>query len=363
MDPSKIGRTIDISFNGSLDARTYTADDFQTDVDHMSDWHTGLQLRLYGEINSILDDLWDGGATRFLDGDKPILYGSIGADNIAAERAADFHYFEPYATNGVVIVGGPGNDSLIGDNGSDKLLGGEQDDSLAGGDQNDTLDGGAGTDVLDGGDGHDILLGGSGDDHLLGGEGNDELHGGIGRDVLLGQSGNDTLNGSDSSLVDLLIDGDGSDKIQVGAGDITVAYDEGDSLYYGDLLLGGGQAALHHDPDGVPSIAYYLGSQGEIYISGGTALYVVLPNSEGIVAVLGGGGLQFGDETANTVEAQYTVDPTKVAALDTALSNLLTDWGWDSETGDLGPTAPAAAPDTSAWDTATAASNIPLDPV
>jgi len=219
----------------------------------------------------------------------------------------------------------------------------------------DLIENPSGFTQIDLGAGNDTFRGSAGAESVIGGAGHDVLSGGVGDDSLIGSD--------DGSQVDLLIDGEGSDKIQLGARDITVAYDEGDSLYYGDLLLDGGKAAIHHDADGVPSIAYYLGSEGEIYISGGTALYVVLPNSEGMVAVLGGGGLQFGDETANTVEAQYTVDPYKVTALDTALSNLLTDWGWDSETGDLGPTPPAAAPDTSAWDTATAASNIPLDPV
>jgi Ca2+-binding RTX toxin-like protein len=94
-----------------------------------------LQLDLYSETNEILDALWEGGVTKFLDGDKPILYGTVGADEISAEQADDYPYLEPYVENGVVILGGSGGDAINGGDGKDWLLGGNGDDVIHGGER------------------------------------------------------------------------------------------------------------------------------------------------------------------------------------------------------------------------------------
>ena len=71
---------------------------------------------------------------------------------------------ERQGSEGQLIVGSDGNDSLVGGSGDDTILGG-------GGD--DTLFGGGGDNSLEGGDGNDKLIGGTGDDTMLGGAGDD----------------------------------------------------------------------------------------------------------------------------------------------------------------------------------------------
>lgn len=71
---------------------------------------------------------------------------------------------------------------LAGGDGSDTLTGGEFDDLIEGGAGNDTLIGLGGNDHLSGGDGDDILIGGKGNDNLLGGAGIDTaVFGGLSR--------------------------------------------------------------------------------------------------------------------------------------------------------------------------------------
>jgi Ca2+-binding RTX toxin-like protein len=72
----------------------------------------------------------------------------------------------------VVMMGGPGNDSLYGGKGHDRLRGD------------------AGNDFINGDDGNDTLAGS---------DGNDRLYGGYGADCLFGRLGNDLLAGEPSS--------------------------------------------------------------------------------------------------------------------------------------------------------------------
>ena len=91
------------------------------------------------------------------------------------------------------------------------------------------------------GGGADVLDGGAGNDHLYGGEGDDTLIGGAGNDTLVGGTGADTIRfartwqlGTDDGY-DRLLDADGTDRIELGAGilpeDITL------SLVDGHLLI------------------------------------------------------------------------------------------------------------------------------
>lgn len=214
---------------------------------------------------------------------------------------------------------------------------------------NDTSYGGAGNDTIDGGEDNDVLWAG---------DGADELHGGLGRDVLLGGTSIDKLYGDDDSEVDFLIGGDDADEFHVGNRDIIVASDVLDTIYYGDVLLEGGQGIFARDPDGVPQFAgYYLGSHGEMYFNGnGTFLYVALPNSAGLIALMGEGGLDLVFDEENLAEPQFEVDFEQVEELDAIMSALVTAWGWD---GGFGPTGPAPAPAAGDW----YAADIPLYPV
>lgn len=90
--------------------------------------------------------------------------------------------------------GGAGDDVIT----SGKANGGVTDgDLLTGGAGNDSLSAGDGNDLLLGGEGHDILSGGKGDDYMLGGEGDDLLEGNAGEDFLIGGKGKDVLRGDE----------------------------------------------------------------------------------------------------------------------------------------------------------------------
>jgi Ca2+-binding RTX toxin-like protein len=105
----------------------------------------------------------------------------------------------------------------LGGDDSVQALGGA--DFLKGGSGKDTLDGGDGNDKSGGGTGNDIFYGGAGNDRVSGGEGEDEIHGGPGDDIDLdGDHLIDKIYGEDGN--DLELDGDrGNDEIHGGPGD------------------------------------------------------------------------------------------------------------------------------------------------
>ncbi|MCX7419780.1 MAG: FG-GAP-like repeat-containing protein [Planctomycetia bacterium] len=129
------------------------------------------------------------------------------------------------------LIGGEGNDSLTGGAGSDLLDGGSGNDTLNGGGGHDLLLGRIGADLLDGGDGDDVLLAdleavhwidGAEDssaipdveqlvDTLLGGAGDDALIAGLGADLLDGQAGIDTLSGLDAD--DVIANSEAADRV------------------------------------------------------------------------------------------------------------------------------------------------------
>lgn len=80
-------------------------------------------------------------------------------------------------TEGVLIIGGAGNDVITGGSGDDLIDGGEGDDIINAGDGDDNVVGGDGNDTIDGGDGDDRLVGGLGADDLTGGDGDDRVIG------------------------------------------------------------------------------------------------------------------------------------------------------------------------------------------
>ncbi|MFN3914832.1 MAG: calcium-binding protein [Aquabacterium sp.] len=128
-----------------------------------------------------------------------------------------------------IILGTPGNDSLVGDGGANRMSG------LAG---DDTLSGLGGADKIDGGLGKDLLQGGTGNDTLDGGADNDTLQGDAEDDLIFGQAGDDSLYGGSGN--DLLDGGGGNDKLyggmgtEVGGGNDTFRFGRGsgqDTIY------------------------------------------------------------------------------------------------------------------------------------
>lgn len=102
------------------------------------------------------------------------------------------------------LVGTPGDDHLIAQSappnkicglGGDDLIEGLDgltgNDLILGGPGNDTILGKRGDDVIRGGSGNDVILGDKGDDEIYGGSGNDDLFGDAGKDKLHGGKGRD----------------------------------------------------------------------------------------------------------------------------------------------------------------------------
>gem|GEM_PF-849238 len=191
------------------------------------------QLHLTGgDAANVLDarSFASGGVTLVGGGGNDTLYGTSSGDMLVGGLGHD------------VVFGGAGNDSVLGGSGNDtldgelgddsldgqsdadSLLGNDGNDHLQGGEQNDVLDGGLGDDVLHGGAGHDTALGGDGFDTADGGDGNDSIDGGLGNDSLLGGAGNDRIDG-----------GVGNDTASGGLGTDRIFGDAGlDSLLGGD---------------------------------------------------------------------------------------------------------------------------------
>jgi Ca2+-binding RTX toxin-like protein len=138
IDPNGIGKTVDIGFDGSLSFKKYTYSDYQQDAATVSD-HEFSPIDLYGDMVEILDSLFQGGAIRFLDGNKPIIYGSAGEDGLSGTVTrvgvdlSDHRYLAEYISNGITYIGGEGADTIVGTDVNDKLIGGGDADRLSGG--------------------------------------------------------------------------------------------------------------------------------------------------------------------------------------------------------------------------------------
>ncbi|MEA5529261.1 DUF4114 domain-containing protein [Dolichospermum sp. UHCC 0684] len=156
VDPSNIGRTVNINFTGSLTGVLYDKTAFDNDLAKMSSWGSLNIFKLKPDMDTLLANLFTGGVTKFLDGNKPIMYGQPGNDLLISPAYLQYYpTLISYKDNGVVILGGTGSDNIFGAQYNDKLLGGKGEDWLRGNDGNDSLSGGAGNDTIDGGDGKD----------------------------------------------------------------------------------------------------------------------------------------------------------------------------------------------------------------
>ncbi|MCZ8066492.1 MAG: calcium-binding protein [Microcystis sp. LE17-20D] len=175
IDPSKIGRTVNINFTnvGTRTEKTYDKATFEADRLKIASWGGLASSTLYNGIIKLTNDLFaSSGVTRFLGGDeadKAIEYGTDGDDALFASNWNDRTLLSKYNKNGGVLIGGRGNDTLWGAtslkvNNDDLLIGGIGNDQLRGFYGKDTLLGGIGNDTLNGGLGHDTLIGGLGID-------------------------------------------------------------------------------------------------------------------------------------------------------------------------------------------------------
>jgi Ca2+-binding RTX toxin-like protein len=170
------------------------------------------------------------------DGVRDVVTEQITIENVGIRGLAGDDVitvdFGNLALSGVVIDGGPGNDTintsglqsnamLFGGSGNDTLTGGLNNDTLHGDTGDDVLKAGPGNDAVDGGDGNDIIDGGAGNDQLHGGLGNDSIDGGVGLDRIFGGDGQDQIVGGPGD--DYIIGGPGIDSIDGGEDTDTIA--------------------------------------------------------------------------------------------------------------------------------------------
>ena len=259
-----------------------------------------------GYVTVLIDGVADDSlGTRLAEEVRQIVVrGSHGDDLIDLSAVSIGTY--PNMT-GVLIVGGPGDDTLIGSSFGDVIDGN-------GG--NDQITGGAGDDQLSGSHGHDVLQAGPGNDVVLGGWGRDSLSGGAGDDVLNGQDGRDTLMeavDADLTLSDTQLTGLGVDRLgrietaqlSGGAGDnkldavdftgmTTLAGGDGD-----DELIGGHAADVLWGGEGNDLLT---GHDGDDTLGGGAG-NDVLSGGRGDDVVLGG----LGDDRVEGNEGQDTL--------------------------------------------------------
>ncbi|MDK2126717.1 calcium-binding protein, partial [Parachitinimonas caeni] len=313
VDPSGIGRSVPIGFDFSQ-GRTTTRLNF-IDMMRASAQKTHASAVAAGRLALGADDLaaklFQAGTIRFLDGDKPIIYGSVDGDNLSGTvTLSGFDITSTYsprsilvrnrlaefAKNGIVYVTGAGSDRVTGTKNNDVFYGGDGNDILSGGQGNDELRGEVGDDQLNGDDGNDTLKGGEGKDQLSGGKDNDTLEGEEDDDKLKGDSGDDSLSG-----------GAGDDELRGGADKDTLDGGADNDKLYGDdgndsLLGGAGNDELHGGADndtldGGADIDKLYGEDGNDSLNGGTGADE-LRGGSGNDTLRGGSGQDklYGDE-------------------------------------------------------------------
>ena len=216
VDPSGIGRTVSIRFDGEVPPRTYTLSDYQADLAYKATWTSPPNL--FDAMRELTNGLWAAGVTRFLDDeDRPILYGTDGDDTLSSIQLQGHYYLGSYVGNGVVEFGGKG---------SDILRGSPSDDRLNGNAGNDIVQGFVGDDQLDGGEGNDFLDGGDNDDEAI----YDEIEGSITVKVLDPSAVPNGVTPNSSPLYELAFTRAGAQETDTLRDVETVGFDDGSTV-------------------------------------------------------------------------------------------------------------------------------------
>lgn len=204
-----------------------------------------------------LDTTQDNGLLTldFGNGDAVVIGGFNRNDLLAGLSIQRFEFADGTVMTAQQLLDlGINVDGTVGD---DVLLGSSAADYMSGGDGNDALLAGAGNDVLNGGSGNDVLNGEGGNDTLQGGTGYDALYGGAGSDTYV-------FNYGDG--LDRIIDNQGRNTLQFGAG--ILASDVTFSKFGPDL-----QINLSNGTDGVRVVDWFAGNSIETLIfDDGTSL-------------------------------------------------------------------------------------------
>ncbi|MEV8467744.1 calcium-binding protein [Fluviibacterium sp. DFM31] len=194
------------------------------------------------------------------------INGNAGNDQIDASTASE----------GLLLFGDGGDDTLIGGLGGDVLIGGDGNDTLTGNDGNDIMLGAAGNDTFNGGAGNDVFyIGESGDVVSDGGAGFDKavisatggislsVGGWLGVERINGLTGNDTIDATGMATSVTLVGSAGNDVLTGGsAGDVFFAGADDDMMFGGGgddaLIASSGNDTL----DGGAGNDFYFGGLG-----------------------------------------------------------------------------------------------------
>lgn len=138
VDPSGIGRKVQIQFVGQPNRITFNQNDYSAAIANKPDEMFLPRGSLLGDIQSLTDDLFATGSTKALDNNKPIFYGTQQDDVMdgygAKNEDLDSHrQLDEFSNNGIVYVGGLGSDTVKGTTYNDVLIGGQGKDHLQGG--------------------------------------------------------------------------------------------------------------------------------------------------------------------------------------------------------------------------------------
>ncbi|MDE2405487.1 MAG: hypothetical protein KGM17_12545 [Sphingomonadales bacterium] len=256
------------------------------------------------------------------------IEGGAGDDFITASTGRYTYTYNGVSTtsNGVVIYGGAGDDTIQGGSGDDRLFGGEGDDvfQLAAGDN--------GRDYYDGGDGYNKILGTAGADTLAV------------RDNLARIGNIQEINGGDATwsngMIDNVIQG-GTDGARANGGQVlsfdaiktTLVNVEVKGGAGDDIIIAGSYSVT--DANGVKHVSHYTDAAGNDHTG------VILDGGAGNDSVKGGAGgdLLFGGEGNDTITGNGGADRLSggagndVFTLDNTSSDIVTyDGGANDDT-------------------------------
>ncbi|MDO9179577.1 MAG: calcium-binding protein, partial [Agitococcus sp.] len=167
IDPSDIGRRVEIKFSTDAMKKSntvYTNSNFLNELAIIRDQPVGAGipsnfLGAGGVMYMEALGMWSDGTTRFVDSQgRAIIYGTDGNDLLSYAKIQSLNILSPMylntsESNGIVILGGKGNDKLTGTDYKDRLFGGNDNDILYGVDGDDYMEGGAGFDTYIAGNG------------------------------------------------------------------------------------------------------------------------------------------------------------------------------------------------------------------
>jgi hypothetical protein len=181
IDPSGIGRRVNIDFADDVPRVTFTEEDYWSDVASFGDLGYGKfelnlprQLQLQSGTQQIFESLFEDGISSATFLDKLVVYGTDGSDTFSGwttpeghnllqqyENVGPYSFLMPQfqlALNGLTYVAGDGDDEVAGTSKEDILIGNAGIDQLFGGGADDFIFFDAEDTVVNGGSGRDVAV-------------------------------------------------------------------------------------------------------------------------------------------------------------------------------------------------------------